>query len=108
MPHEFRGPHEPDGRVGGRLCPREPPIRSYCLSAAPPLNVEVRFDLSCCEVWWKRGGIGDGTPSWTADGAWTRHSSAASSSGPPGGTRGDGAAGSRLAGPAPPALGPRD
>ena len=45
MPHELRGPHAPDERFNRRLCPRGPPIRSHCLSAAPspPLLVELRL-----------------------------------------------------------------
>ena len=48
MPHEFRRTAAPDGRVGGRLCPRGPPIQSDCLSAAPapPLLVEGRLGYS--------------------------------------------------------------
>ena len=65
------------------LCPGGPSIHSHYLSAASPLLVEgslgyghdvvfalntgvvARYDVNGREVWRKRGGLNDGTPSWT-------------------------------------------
>ena len=62
------------------LWPGGPSIQSHYLSAASPFphrgrpehRLRARYDLNGRGVWRKRGGIGYGTPSWTAGGTRTR------------------------------------